>query len=123
MTPVRGFQDYSVSSICVGDLVDSILDSLQKNASGIIHLSSYAALSNYYFGVMVCQESGFSSKNITPGRLVDARGMVKRRRNLGLSTEKARRLLGSELPTTAEGVRRAFAERDSVRSYFLASVT
>ena len=123
MTPVTGFQDYSVSSIYVGDLVDSILGSLQKNASGTIHLSSSVVLSKYDFGVMVCQEFGLSSKNITPGCLVDAPGMVKRGRNLGLSTEKARRLLGSELPTTAEGVRRAFAERDSVRSYFLASVT
>ena len=122
MIPVTGFQDYLVSSIYVGDLVDAILGLLQKNDSGVTHLSSSTVLSKYDFGLMVCHESGLSSRSITPARLVDASGMVKRGSNLGLSTEKARRLLGYKLPTTAEGVRRALAERDSIRSYFLTSV-
>ena len=117
-TPVTGFQDYSVSSIYVGDLADSILGLLQNNAAGVIHLSSSTMLSKYDFGIMVLREVGVGVEIITPGFLADAEGMVKRGSNLGLSTDKARHLLGSELPSTAEGVRRAFAERDSVRRYF-----
>ena len=117
-TPVTGFQDYSVSSIYVGDLVDSILGLLRNNAAGVIHLSSSTVLSKHDFGVMVSRVAGFSAENITLGFLADADGMVKRGSNLGLSTDKARHILGSELPSTAEGVRRAFAERDSVRRYF-----
>jgi dTDP-4-dehydrorhamnose reductase len=117
-TPVTGFQDYSVSSIYVGNLVDLILGLLRNNAAGVIHLSSSTVLSKYDFGVMVSHEAGLSSENISPGFLADADGMAKRGSNLGLSTDKARLLLGSELPSTAEGVRRAFAERDTVRRYF-----
>lgn len=121
-TPVTGFQDYSVSSIYVGNLVDSILGLLQINAAGVFHLASSTVLSKYEFGVLVSREAGFSSENIKPGFLADASGMIKRGNNLGLSTDKASHLLGYELPSTAEGVRRALAERDSVRDYFSISV-
>lgn len=117
-TQVTGFQDYAVSSIYVGDLVDSILDLLQENIAGVIHLAASTVQTKYDFGVMVSQEAGLSSANIAPGLMVDAGGMVKRGHNLGLSTEKASLCLGYQLPSTAEGIQRAFAERDSVRSYF-----
>lgn len=116
--PVTGFQDYSVSSIYMGHLVEAIFELLERNTSGLIHVASSTVLSKYEFGVMVSEHLGYDSRKVKPGFITDQNGMVKRGRDLGLASERAQQILKHDLPSTADGLRQAMAERQDVISYF-----
>jgi len=52
---------------------------------------------------------------ISPAQGIDADGEVSRLRDLSLSTQAITALLGYELPSQAEGIRRAFDDRVQLR--------
>ena len=115
---VVGFQDYVVSSLYVGDLVDAWLGLLEARAAGLFHVVSSAAESKYAFGIEVARALGSSGSLIRPGFLAEKAGMVPRGHHLGLSTAKAEAALGWPLATTREGIARAMLERQSVSNHF-----
>ena len=115
---VVGFQDYVVSSLYMGDLVDAWLGLLAAEAQGLFHVVSSTPESKYAFGIEVAQALGSSGSSIRPGFLAEKAGMVPRGHHLGLSTAKAEAELGRPLATTRGGIARAMLERQSVSNHF-----
>ena len=117
-SPITGFQDYVVSSLYMGDLVDAMMALLESGGSGVFHAVSSTPLSKYDFGQMVATATGLSPNSMTAGSLADAKGLAPRGHNLALSTAKIERALGRAMPSTQEGVARALSERDAFMDYF-----
>lgn len=116
--PVTGFQDYVVSSLYMGDLSDVILEISSHNVSGIYHAVSSTPLSKFDFAIAVAEAGGHSADSLSPGLVSEARGLAPRGHNLSLSTAKIEQVLGWSMPSTREGLERAFAERSDVIDYF-----
>ena len=116
--PVTGFTDYVTSSIYAGDLADALWDLISARASGILHVTSSTPLSKYEFGCAVAEVFGLPASLITPGSKDSGDLAVRRGSFLGLSTQKAERLVGRELPSTVSGLERAQRERELCVKYF-----
>ena len=119
--PVTGFQDYVVSSLYMGDLAESMMELVERGASGVFHTVSSTPLSKYDFGQMIAEFGGLSADCMAAGSLSDAQGLAPRGHNLSLSTSKTEEVLGRVMPSTEVGVQRAFGEREVLMDYFGAS--
>ena len=116
--PITGFQDYVVSSLYMGDLLEAMMELLERGASGVFHTVSSTPLSKYEFGLIVADSAGLSADSMAVGSLADATDLAPRGHNLSLSTAKVEEVLGWPMPTSAAGVQRALAERDALMDYF-----
>ena len=116
--PITGFQDYVVSSLYMGHLVDVMVELVERKESGVFHAVSSTPLSKYDFGQMVARCAGFSADSMAEGLLAEATGLAPRGHDLSLSTAKIERTLGHSMPSTEAGVVRALAEREALMGYF-----
>lgn len=117
-SPITGFQDYVVSSVYMGDLVDAMMALVERGASGVFHTVSSTPRSKYDFGQMVARATGLSADSMTAGSLADATGLAPRGHNLALSTAKIEHVLGRAMPSTEAGIQRALSERAALMDYF-----
>lgn len=116
--PITGFQDYVVSSLYMGHLAEVMMELAESRELGIFHAVSSTPLSKYAFGQMVSRVGGLSADSMSAGSLAEATGLAPRGHNLSLSTAKIEGILGHQMPSTEEGVERAFAERKALMDYF-----
>ena len=116
--PITGFQDYVVSGLYMGHLVDVMVELVETEESGIFHTVSSTPLSKYDFGQMVARCAGLSADSMAEGLLAEATGLAPRGHDLSLSTAKIERTLGHSMPSTEAGVVRALAEREALMDYF-----
>lgn len=115
---ILGFDDYIVSSIYMGDLLDSIVFLVKNDASGLFHVSSSTPLSKFEFGELVGTSLNLSFASMERSSIDRAQGLVKRGSNLSLSNSKIEKLTGASQPSTLEGIARAVSEHSSIRMYF-----
>ena len=115
---ITGFTDYRVSSLYMGDLVDAMVETIGRDASGVLHAVASDSASKYEFGLAVTTEFGLDSSVMTPGALGDAATLSVRGRNLALSTAKIEGVLGRSMPSSFSGLARARAERSALMDYF-----
>ena len=115
---MTGFTDYVVSSLYMANVWELIAEALEKNASGIYHLTSSTPLSKYDFGRAVGKALGGDETLMSAGVLPESTSLGKRGHNLGLSVAKLETLVGHPIPGTLSGIARAVKERDAVMDYF-----
>ncbi|MDO9484486.1 MAG: SDR family oxidoreductase [Actinomycetota bacterium] len=107
---VRGYPDFVVTSIYAQQLIEAIWRLTELGATGTFHLASSDARSKYEFGMSVAEHFGLDSSLIArEGPPADAH-TTSRARNLSLNTAKAAAVLGSPLPTQAEGIRQSVSD-------------
>lgn len=107
-TSVRGFTDFTVTSLYAQALAQAIGDLAQAHADGIFHVAASDSMSKYEFGVAVAREFGLDEALIT----ATASDMdPPRGQDQSLDVSKAEALLGRKLATTAEGI--AMARQDA----------
>jgi dTDP-4-dehydrorhamnose reductase len=115
---MTGFTDFVVSSLYMADLWELLAEALEKNASGIYHLTSSTPLSKYDFALSVATALGGDETLLSAGVLAQSTSLGTRARNLGLSVEKLETLVGHPIPGTLSGIVRAVKERGAVMDYF-----
>ena len=115
---ILGFDDYIVSSIYMGDLLESIEFLVKGGKSGIYHVTSSTPLSKYEFGKLVGETLDLSTTLMKRSSINDADDLVKRGKNLSLSNIKLEKLTGVSQPSSHEGIVRAEMERASIIRYF-----
>ena len=103
---MTGFTDYVVSSLYMADVWELIAEALEKNASGIYHLTSSTPLSKYDFGRAVGKALGGDETLMSAGVLPESTSLGKRSHNLGLSVAKLETLVGHPIPGTLSGIAR-----------------
>jgi len=98
---VRGFVNYTVTSLFVEDVVESIAGIVESGESGVFHVVSEDAVPKAEFGRMVAGEFGLDASLIDP---VQMEGPAK---DLSLRSGRLAALRGAPMPTQANGVVRA----------------
>lgn len=98
---VRGFVNYTVTSLFVEDVVESITGIVESGESGVFHVVSEDAVPKAEFGRMVAGEFGLDASLIDP---VQMEGPAK---DLSLRSGRLAALRGAPMPTQANGVVRA----------------
>lgn len=103
-TPVRGFTDFTVSSMYVRHLVQTIFTVANTDYRGLLHIAAHNALTKYQFGVTVARSFNLDEDLILPTTSSAVGLSTSRSRDLSLDVARAETLLGSLLPTQAEGI-------------------
>jgi dTDP-4-dehydrorhamnose reductase len=119
-TQVRGFTDFTVTSMYAQHLAQAIWDLAHTSATGILHVSSSDALSKYEFGMQVANRFDLSHSLITP-IASDPTVVPPRSRDLSLNTDLVASFLGSPTPSQSEGINQAFADSRALRSLIRSS--
>lgn len=100
--PVTMFEDVYTSSIDVPSFADALMDLIDVEASGVLNLASRDVYSKRTFIEALARRFGLSLENASAGsvrKLATPRG-----ESLGLSMEKAEKLLGRRLPSLSDVV-------------------
>jgi len=100
---VPGYDNYTVTSLFVEDVVTSIEAIVDSDQSGVFHVVSRDGLAKVDFGRLVAAEFGFD------GTLIDPTPAPGPDRDLSLRSDRLAALLGRSLPSQADGVARAHA--------------
>ncbi|HEV8023547.1 MAG TPA: SDR family oxidoreductase [Candidatus Nanopelagicales bacterium] len=95
---VPGFVDYTVTSLFVEDVVESIERIVGSGESGIFHVVARDAVSKFEFGRLVAAEFGLDES------LIYESSVEGRPKDLSLRSDRLSGLLGSAMPSQAEGL-------------------
>jgi len=104
---VKGFTDFTVTTIYARHLCDALWRLAHTDATGIVHVAASDALSKYDFGVSVAQEFGLDASLITP---TESDIVPCRRRNIALDVSRTSAILGAPLPSQRDGLAAAHAD-------------
>ena len=102
----NGVPDLLYSPMMIGDLVDTILEMVEKQLHGIYHVSVAEHLSKYDFGVLLAEKFGFDPGLIKSVSWRDLGLTALRSENLTLDVSKLQNALGHALPTIDDGLTR-----------------
>ena len=112
---VRGFTDFTVTSMYAQHLAEAIWNLTKSEAAGILNVASRDALSKYEFGSMVADQFDLQASLISPV-VSDPNSIPPRSRDLSLNTDKVASILGLPSPSQEEGISQAFADSVALRS-------
>lgn len=110
---VRGFTDFTVTSIYAPDLVETLPVLAGGDYRGVLHVASHDALTKYHFGRAVAKRFGLNPELIAPTASSAVGLSTPRSRDLSLNVSRAEQILQRPLATQEGGVRRALAERSA----------
>jgi dTDP-4-dehydrorhamnose reductase len=109
---VNGFVDVMFCPLYVRDLVEVLMQMVEKDLSGIYHVVSPESLSKYSFGISIARKFGFDHGLIQPISVMESGLTAKRSPRLDLNVEK---LIGEkiDLPGQAQGMERFYQDHQA----------
>ncbi|NMC28753.1 MAG: SDR family oxidoreductase [Pelolinea sp.] len=100
-----GFTDVLFSPLYVIDLVEILLKMVEKQFSGLYHVTSPESQSKYAFGTGIAQRFGLDANLITPIKVADANFLTApRSQNLVLDPGRVQAALRVNLPGQRQGL-------------------
>ncbi|MEY2989860.1 MAG: hypothetical protein RLZZ163_776 [Actinomycetota bacterium] len=102
---VPGFVDYTVTSLFVEDVVESLEQIVDSGESGVFHVVASDALSKFDFGRSVAEEFDLD------GSLIDESAVPGGAKDLSLRSDRLAELRGTPTPSQADGIVRARESR------------
>jgi len=105
---VRGFTDIFFCPLLVNDLVDILIEMLERGLSGLYHTVSSESISKYAFGLAIANRFGLDASLIAPTSWKEGGLTARRSPNLTLNTEKLAAALGRSLPGIKTGIERFY---------------
>jgi dTDP-4-dehydrorhamnose reductase len=97
-TTLKMFTDVFITPILINDLLNSIVELLKLNVSGILNVAGSERVSKYEVGVRVARCFGYNPEEIRPISVEEFPFAAPRPRDMSLSTERASKLLGRPMP-------------------------
>jgi dTDP-4-dehydrorhamnose reductase len=113
---VRGFTDFTVTSMYVQHLAQVIWQLGNLSDSGVLHVASRDALTKCEFGMAVAHRFDLPEHLISP-EASDPSAIPPRSRNISLNTDKLASILGGQVPSQAEGINLAHKDAATLRAY------
>ena len=107
-----GFQDVTFCPILVNDLGDSIIEMLQRELTGVYHVTAADACNKYDFAVEVASVFGLDATLVQRSVVESVAFKAERPKNTSLDTARISQALGHPMPSIVEGLRRFKALRD-----------
>lgn len=102
---VPGFVDYTVTSLFVEDVVESIEQIVDSGESGVFHVVARDAVAKFDFGRLVTAEFELDAS------LIFESSVEGGPKDLSLRSDRLASLRGAQMPSQAEGIARARASR------------
>lgn len=106
--PLKIFNDQVRTPTFVEDLASGIVSIIEKNASGIYHISGEDVHTPYDMALAVARHLGYNENLITPVTASDFDQPARRPLKTGFDLSKAKRELGYKPVSFEEGLRRTF---------------
>lgn len=103
---VPGFTDSYFSPISVHEFAMAIDASIDSDHSGLLHLGSSDRMSKYEFARLVMEAHNCDMSLLKPITVNDAGLKADRPRDTSLNVDLQASILGTELPTVAESIKR-----------------
>ena len=108
-----GFHDLYYSPMMVADLVDTILEMVEKNLHGIYHVSGSEQLSKYEFGVLLAEKFDLDAHLIQSKSWKEFGFKAERSENLTMNIDKLEKALGHSVVTLDDGLTRLKRQLDN----------
>lgn len=106
------FEDAFFSPIYMRHLVEIVHSLLKEKKRGLINCCGRDRLSKYEFGLSLANAMGHNKDSINPAMLSDRTDLLTRPFDMSLSSGKVTELLGSEVPTTLDGIAAMMLDAD-----------
>lgn len=110
--PYTLFEDVFYNPILCEALVLTLHELVEHGASGIYHVVADERLSKHDFGLRLARNFDLDTAPLRAGRLADQTTLVRRPREMSLSNDKARRLLGRPLGGVDEQIEQLKRQRE-----------
>jgi dTDP-4-dehydrorhamnose reductase len=105
---VKGFTDILFCPMMVLDLVETMMEAVEKDLCGLYHMVGPETMSKYDFGRAIACKFGFDPELVQPASVLDGGLKAARSPNLTLNTGKLANALGHELPSFDSGLQKFF---------------
>lgn len=102
--PVRLFRDVYFSPLLVNYLVSAMVEVVEREITGVLHLASPDHCSKYDFGIMLARTFNFDTTLITSISVDDSGLAVPRPKNMTLNTGAAQTRLSIPLPAIVQSI-------------------
>lgn len=107
--PVKGFTDVFFCPLYVMDMVEYLMQAVEKGLRGLYHLCSSESLSKYDFGLRIARVFNLDGALISPITVSDVDFIrAPRSKNLALDTGKIEQALSRATPSQADGLARFY---------------
>ena len=100
---VSGFTDVYFTPLYAIDLVNVIIELLNRTTSGLFHVVGNERISKYDFGVLIAEIFDLPATYLKKGKMIGTNGAVFRSSDLSLSNDKIKSL-GINLPSVRDGL-------------------
>lgn len=107
------FNDVFYTPILISHLVNAAHHLIAKSAKGIYNVTGSERLSKYDFSVSLAQVFNLPQNLLIPSRIVDARHLVRRPRDMSLSNLKLKNELGYDFPDTISSLRELLSQEQN----------
>ena len=105
---VKGFTDIHFCPMMVLDLVDTLMEAVERDLCGLYHVVGPQSMSKYEFGRAIAQKFGFDPELVQAASVLDGGLKAARSPNLTLNTGKLAGALGHPLPGFDAGLQKFF---------------
>jgi len=116
---ISGFTDAVFSPLLVNTLSNLMLTLIPRGARGVYHLGSLDAVSKHRFIIAIAETFGLGYDQVREDLLRDKGRRAPRPHNTSLSSAKAQRDFGIQLPTVSEDLQRFRQLREESYPAFL----
>lgn len=104
--PVFLFEDVFYTPILIEELAHTVMELVEKKASGIFNVVGNERLSKYDFGKRVAEVFELDASLIRPDQFAQRKDLVARPFDLSLSNQKTSKLLNRKFAGVTEGIQR-----------------
>jgi dTDP-4-dehydrorhamnose reductase len=101
-----GFLDVMISPMYIRDLSEVLMDLLETDLDGILHVPAQECVSKFSFSQRIAAEFGLDGSVVTPGTVDEVSLEAPRPRNLCLKGKVFERELGVQLPAINDSLHR-----------------
>jgi dTDP-4-dehydrorhamnose reductase len=105
---VNGFTDVHFCPMMVLDLVDTLMQAIDLDLSGLYHVVGAQKMSKFEFGRAIARKFGFDPELVRPASVLDGGLAAARSPNLTLNTGKIVAALGHPLPDFDAGLQKFY---------------
>ena len=100
---VFGYTDVYFTPLYAADLVKVVMELVDQNTSGLMHVVGNERLSKFDFGVLIAQMFDLPTTSLEKGKIKGTKGAELRSVDLSLANDKIK-ALGINLPSVREGL-------------------
>jgi dTDP-4-dehydrorhamnose reductase len=110
--PLTLFDDVFYTPILMANLIEAVHGLIERRAAGVFHVVGDERVSKYEFGRRIAAAFGLDDSVLGRGQLAGRPDLARRPKEMSLSNDKARQVLGQGLGTIDEQLQRLLRQEE-----------